>query len=65
VAGDGLVEGLAESEAAEVEGRSPTVLVEISGQVVVAGEELVRNCARRESGGTYCRVKVAYSLRRA
>lgn len=36
VAGNGLVERLTVGEAAEVEGRTPSVLVEIGSQVVVA-----------------------------
>lgn len=36
VAGNGLVERLTVGEAAEVEGRTPSVLVEVGGQVVVA-----------------------------
>jgi hypothetical protein len=37
VAGDGLVEWLAIGKAAEVEGASPAVFVEVSSEVVVAG----------------------------
>jgi len=42
--GDGLVEGLTVGEAAEVEGGAPAVLVEVSSQVVVAGEKSVSGC---------------------
>ncbi len=34
--GDGMVEGLAVGEAAEVEGLAPSVLVEVRGEVVVS-----------------------------
>lgn len=36
VTGNGLVEGLADGEAAEVEGLAPAVLVQVGGEVVVA-----------------------------
>jgi hypothetical protein len=36
VAGDGLVEGLAVGEAAEVEALAPAILVQIGGEVIVA-----------------------------
>lgn len=52
VAGDGLVEGLAVGEAAEVERRAPTVLVEIGGQVVVADDMLVSWCSCLRKGGS-------------
>lgn len=38
---DGLGEGLAVCEAAEMEGRAPAILVEIRGKVVVATETLL------------------------
>ena len=38
VSGNGLVEGLAGRETAEVEGLSPSVFVQVGRQVVVAGE---------------------------
>lgn len=41
MAGNGLVERLTVGEAAEVEGRTPSVLVEVGGQVVVAKESSV------------------------
>ena len=50
VAGDGLVEGLAVGEATEVEGGAPAVLVEIGGQVVVAGDMLVSWCSGLRKG---------------
>lgn len=38
---DGLGEGLAVCEAAEMEGRAPAILVEIRGEIVVAEETML------------------------
>lgn len=47
VAGNGLVEGLAGGEAAEVEGLAPAVLVQIGGQVVVVPRQSgILGCSR-------------------
>ena len=38
MAGDALIEGLAVAEAAEVEGNTPAIFIEVGGEVVVANK---------------------------
>lgn len=72
VTGDGLTEGLAMGEAAEVERLAPSVLVQISGKIVIAAPYEVRQMIssmecreEKKMCATYCLVKVAYSAVRA
>jgi hypothetical protein len=66
VAGNGLVEGFAVCEAAEVEGLSPAIFVEVGAQVIVASEVSIRlDTVAIEERSSYCLVRVAYSALRA
>lgn len=70
VTGDGLLERLAMGKAAEMERLSPSVLVQISGEIVVASQERSEtsstdNETQSRVHATYCLVKVAYSAVRA
>jgi hypothetical protein len=65
VTGDGLMERLAMGKAAEMERLSPSVLVQISGEIVVASQERSEtssadNETQSRVHATYCLVKVAY-----
>jgi hypothetical protein len=78
MSGYSLAKGLPVGEAAEVEGRTPSIFVEVSGKIVIAGwarnsqsRSILDNIGYTISNTgikgieTYCRVSVAYSFLRA
>lgn len=66
VSGNGLIEALSERVSAEMEGLAPAVFIQISGEIVVPGEEPVSDSTLKSGEvGSYCLVNVAYSAVRA